>query len=160
MGLRFKDQNLGECFFLTTSFDNQKKLGNVTGVFEALAESLNHRIEKTESRLISYVFMPSHIHLLLCIKGDKLEGFMRDFKKFTAQKTIRDIVQSRKVWQGRYDRQAIWSEKILMTKIRYVHDNPVRSGLVEEPEAWYYSSAADYAGRQDGPVKIWKGWHR
>lgn len=138
MGLRFKEQNLGECFFLTTSFDNQQKFGNKTGVYEALAESLNHRIKKTDSKLMAYVFMPSYIHRLLSIKGDRLSGFMRDFKKFTAKKTIREITGKRKVWQDRYDRQAIWSEKVLMTKTRYVHDNPVRSGLAEAPETWYY----------------------
>ncbi len=84
---------------------------------------------------------------------------MRDFKKYTAQKAIWEIARMKKVWQDRYDRQVIWSEKVLLTKIEYIHNNPVKSGLAEVPEAWYYSSAPDYAGRENGPVTIWKEWH-
>ena len=159
MGLRFKEQNLGECFFVTTSFENHRRLGEIDGVYEALSESLNHRLQVTESRVIAYVFMPSHIHMVILIKGDRLGGFMRDFKKFTAQKTIREITGGKKIWQDRYDRQAIYTEKVLRTKIRYIHENPVRSGLVDKPEAWHYSSAADYAGRGNGPLKLWKNWY-
>jgi len=158
MSLRFKQQIFGDCFFITTSFIDRIKLGNKKGVYEALAESLNYRLEKTGSKLIAYVFMPSHLHLVLFIKGRRLAGFMRDFKKYTAQKAVGEVAEMKKVWQDRYDRQAIWTEKVLLTKINYVHYNPVKSGLVEAPEAWYYSSAADYAEREDGPVKVWKDW--
>jgi len=160
MGLRYKDQEFGDCFFLTTSFEGLKKLGDKGGVYEALAESLNFRIIQTSAQLIEYVFMPSHIHLLLAIDGGYLSGFMRDFKKFTAQKTLRNLVGLGKIWQDRYDRQAIWSEKILRTKITYIHENPVREGLVTEPEAWFHSSAADYVGRDSGPVTVWREWYR
>jgi REP element-mobilizing transposase RayT len=158
MSLRFKQQIFGECFFITTSFNNRIKLGSKNGVYEVLTESLNYRLEKTDSRLIAYVFMPSHLHLVLIIKGRRLAGFMRDFKKYTAQKTLKEITNLKKIWQDRYDRQAIWSEKVLLTKIEYIHYNPVKSGLVETPEDWYYSSAPDYAGRENGPVKVWKEW--
>ena len=159
MGLRFKEQDLGECFFITTSFQNHRELGEKPGVYDALAASLNYRLKKTESRIIAYVLMPSHIHLILVIIGAELANFMRDFKKYTAQKTISDIIGSNKIWEDRYDRQAIWTEKILRRKIKYIHENPVRSGLAVEPELWYYSSAADFAGRNSGPVEIWKEWY-
>jgi hypothetical protein len=32
--------------------------------------------------------------------------------------------------------------------INYIHDNPVRSGIVENPEDYLYSSATDFAGKQ------------
>jgi REP element-mobilizing transposase RayT len=158
MSLRFKKQIFGECFFITTSFIDKIKLGNKKGVYEALAESLNYRLEKTNSKFIAYVFMPSQLHLVLYINGRRLAGFMRDFKKYTAQKSIGEMARMKKIWEDRYDRQAIWSEKVLLTKIGYVHYNPVKSGLVEIPEDWYYSSAADYTGRKNGPVKVWKEW--
>jgi len=40
----------------------------------------------------------------------------------------------------------IISEKMLMQKIEYIHFNPVKAGLVREPEDWKYSSASYYAG--------------
>jgi REP element-mobilizing transposase RayT len=158
MGFRFREQQYGQCFFVTTSFEKHRKLGEIDGIYEALSQSLNHINQATESLLISYIFMPSHLHMVMLIKGDRLAGLMRDFKKFTAQKTIKDIVGGGKIWQDGYDRQVIYTEKVLITKINYIHCNPVKAGLVDKPEDWYYSSAADYAGRENGPVLVWKEW--
>jgi REP element-mobilizing transposase RayT len=160
MGLRFEGQKYGECFFITTSFLDRKPLGNIKGVYEILAESLNFRVEKSGARLLSYVFMPSHIHLVLLIEGKILPGLMRDFKKYTAQKHLIKLCKSNPIWQPRYGRQAIWSEKILQTKINYIHNNPIKAGLVDSIEDWQYSSAADYLGRDNGPVVVWKNWHK
>ena len=158
MGLKFKEQKYGQCFFVTTSFENHRKLGDIDGIYEALSQSLNHVIRATGSSLISYVFMPSHLHMVMLIKGELLAGLMRDFKKFTAQKTIKDIVKCGKIWQDGYDRQVIYSENVLTTKISYIHYNPVKAELADRPEDWYYSSAADYSGREKGPVLVWKDW--
>lgn len=96
--------------------------------------------------------------MVISLRGNLLAGLMRDFKKFTTQKTIKDIVGGGKIWQDRYDRQVIYTEKVLTRKIDYIHHNPVKAGLVDKPEDWYYSSAADYAGREKGPVLVWKDW--
>ncbi len=34
--------------------------------------------------------------------------------------------------------------KIYLTKVQYIHDNPVRAGWVSKPEDWIYSSARNY----------------
>ncbi len=39
-------------------------------------------------------------------------------------------------------------------EIEYIHRNPVKRGLCTRPEEWHWSSAADYAGRTDGPLRI------
>jgi REP element-mobilizing transposase RayT len=158
MGLRFKNQKYGECFFVTTSFADHQPLGNFAGVYEILATAVNFQLKETNSKLIAYVFMPSHIHLVLVIKGFLLADFMRDFKKYTSQKTLREYSISYKIWQDRYDRQVIWSEKILRAKIEYIHNNPVKAGLVEASHNWHWSSADDYIKRTNGPLEIWKEW--
>jgi len=38
------------------------------------------------------------------------------------------------------------TNEMLDQKLDYLHDNPVVSGFVNEPEHWRYSSAMDYAG--------------
>jgi putative transposase len=159
MGLRFKDQDLGTNFFITTSFKDRNRFGDIPGVYEQLAESLSHRLKETNSKLAAYVFMPSHIHLFLFIEGKLLAGFMRDFKKYTAQKGLAELCKSSKVWQPRYDRQVVVSLKLLTIKMTYIHYNPVRAGLVENPEDWKWSSAADYLGREKGPVPVFTYWH-
>jgi len=89
---------------------------------------------------------------------------MRDVKKFTAWK-IFDLIelekldelekifikeakgiedQRRKLWIKRFDDQVIRNEKMFWTKLKYIHNNPVKAGLVEKPEDYKYSSARNY----------------
>jgi REP element-mobilizing transposase RayT len=103
MGLRFKDQDFGTSFFVTTSFKDRIRFGDIPGVYEQLAESLSHRLKETNSKLAAYTFMPSHVHLFLFIEGKLLAGFMRDLKKYTAQKSLADLCRTKKIWQYRYD---------------------------------------------------------
>ena len=58
-------------------------------------------------------------------------------------------------WQkgGGYDRN-ITSTDTLVETIHYIHDNPVRKGLVETPDEWRYSSAADWEGSRSGPLPV------
>ena len=159
MGLRFKDQSLGECFFVTTSFHEHRRYGDVEGAYEALADSLNFYTHKYEVRLVAYVLMPTHIHLLIAIEGSHLSGFMRDFKKFIAQEAFGAIgLKGHKVWQSRFDRVVIYSEKVFRQKLDYIHRNPVTAGIVDHAEAWSWSSASDYMTERPGSVKIWKDW--
>jgi putative transposase len=159
MGLKFKDQNLGECFFVTTSFHQHQRFGDTPGVYQALGESLNFCLEKYGVCLPGYVFMPTHIHLLLIIGGRFLSDFMRDFKKFVAQKGLPDCgVVSPRIWQSRYDRVVVYTETQFRRKMEYIHRNPVKAGLAADEGAWLWSSSRCYTSESESPVPIWKGW--
>jgi putative transposase len=159
MGLRFKDQVLGECFFVTTSFHGHKRYGDVPGVYEALCDSLSFYIDRYGTKLPGFVLMPTHIHLLLVITGQYLGCFMRDYKKYVAQVSIRDCsVTDSPVWQPRYDRVAIYSEAVFRQKLDYIHRNPVKAGLVTGAHEWKWSSAGAYLGDREPPVPIWTDW--
>jgi putative transposase len=58
-------------------------------------------------------------------------------------------------WQrgGGYDRNVVEPNTVYQ-EIEYMHNNPVRRGLCERAEDWHWSSAADYARRRAGPVRI------
>jgi putative transposase len=159
VGLRFKDQSFGVCFFVTTCFHEHRRLGDTTGVYDALADSLRYYLDKYSALLPAYVFMPTHLHLLLMIDGDRLSPFMRDFKKFVAQKGIQQTgVISSKVWEPRFDRVIIQSEVIFLQKMEYIHRNPVKAGLVERDEDWLWSSAPAYRKGTQQLVPIWTNW--
>jgi putative transposase len=159
MGLRFPQQKHGTCFFVTTTFRDWTPLGNIEGFYPALAESLAFCAKKYDASIAGYVLMPGHLHLVLFIPGSKLSDFMRDFKKFIAQKVIKDLkVNMSTVWKPRYDRVVIYSEKVLRQKLNYIHHNPVKSGLVQNAEDWQWSSARNYASDNQGPIPVWKDW--
>ena len=104
---------------------------------------------------------------------------LRDFKKFTSQRIVKaieeNIVESRKrwlmwlltnekasedkavsyrFWQPDNHAEICFSLSFMWQKLAYIHDNPVRAGIVDKAE-YYKSSAADYVyGKQMGRVKI------
>jgi putative transposase len=57
-------------------------------------------------------------------------------------------------WQRRFYDFNLWSDHKRIEKLRYMHRNPVRRGLVLEPEQWPWSSFRFYACREPGLVLI------
>jgi hypothetical protein len=57
-------------------------------------------------------------------------------------------------WQHRFYDFNVWSDKKKIEKLEYMHQNPVKRGLVQDPKDWPWSSCGFYAGGGDGLVKI------
>nr|WP_317130048.1 transposase [Flavobacterium franklandianum] len=53
-----------------------------------LYESLNYCIKEKGLSVYAYVYMSSHIHLIVTVFYGKLQNVIRDFKKFTSKKII------------------------------------------------------------------------
>lgn len=76
------------------------------------------------------------------IQESRYEWLLDKFA-FEARRTRR--AEKFKVWRD--DNHAVDLTHIdIMEKIDYIHNNPVRAGLVDYPEDYIYSSARDYAG--------------
>jgi putative transposase len=59
-----------------------------------------------------------------------------------------------RVWQKRFYDFNVWSERKRIEKLRYMHRNPVKRGLVEEPDQWRWSSFRTYFYGELGPVRV------
>jgi len=118
----------------------------------------------------AFVVMSNHIHLLIRSDIGKLSDTIREFKSFTAKQILLAIEtesESRKEWMldlfefsaKQHKRnenfqfwthenhaELIYSDKFLFQKLDYIHQNPVRAGIVEKAEDYLYSSARDFAG--------------
>jgi hypothetical protein len=57
-------------------------------------------------------------------------------------------------WMARFYDFNVWTEEKRIEKLDYIHNNPVRRGLVASPEEWRWSSYRWYLNREAGPVKI------
>ncbi len=183
MGLRGRSKFAGEVltFFVTTTAVNFAKIfAEGDSYCEILANALRFQLEEHKAKLLAYVFMPSHIHLIVTLPtGKSLSDFMRDFKKYTSTRMRQRVEQDRKdrilqtlrrnaggkrnqvfkLWMDRFDDLIVENDKTLIIKIEYIHNNPVKAGLVNKAENWTYSSAADYLGRKNGPVPVFTDWH-
>jgi hypothetical protein len=58
------------------------------------------------------------------------------------------------LWQARFYDFVVYTKKKRMEKLHYMHQNPVKRGLVSEPEQWEWSSFRHYARDETGPVLV------
>ena len=61
-------------------------------------------------------------------------------------------------WQPRYYDFNVWSYAKQTEKLRYIHRNPVRRGLVQSPDEWAWSSFRHYLSGVEGVVEIESRW--
>jgi putative transposase len=94
-------------------------------------ELLESLCDKFEIQLYVYCFMPEHIHIILTVEGQKsIIELVQDFKgKSTIESYNFDY--KGKIYQTRFFDHFIRTDQSLENEIRYVLENPVRRGLVE-----------------------------
>jgi REP element-mobilizing transposase RayT len=94
-------------------------------------------------RLLCWVLMPNHVHLLVETReGHPLPGLVQSWKSFTAKQANALLGRSGGFWaRDDFDRY-IRDDAHLAAVVRYVETNPVKAGLVERPEDWPWGSAA------------------
>jgi len=100
--------------------------------------------------------MPEHVHLLI---GEPERATLAIALQALKQSAGRRLIGKREhFWQTRYYDFNVWSQKKRIEKLRYIHRNPVRRGLVEKPEDWRWSSFNHYATGEEGVVEIESEW--
>jgi putative transposase len=110
--------------------------------------------------VVGYVVMPEHFHMLVSEpwKVD-LSVVMKVLKQRVSRKCLNHGRSKEKrdlppFWLPRSYDFNVFTEKKKIEKLRYMHRNPVKRGLVELPEQWRWSSYRYYLLGEEGPVKI------
>jgi putative transposase len=118
--------------------------------------------------------MPEHVHLLIWPRRRKYETsrIVADIKRPVGQKAVAFLEEVspeflerltvrnrnhtyRRFWQaGPGQDRNVYDPATAHKIIEYIHYNPVRRALVVRPEDWVWSSAADWAGKVDVPIKV------
>lgn len=101
--------------------------------------------------------MPEHVHLLV---SEPERGTLAAALQMLKQVSARELraVPRQAFWLARYYDFNVWSEKKRLEKLKYIHRNPVRRGLVDKPEDWVWSSFLHYATGIEGKVEIDSHW--
>jgi len=151
---------------------------------DIVVKSLQHCISQKGLILHAWVIMNNHVHLVVSASGGyKLENIIRDHKKFTATALLDAIgksnQESRRSWMmwlfsaaGKQNTNNIkhqfWQQdnhpiqlttrEMAQQKLNYLHNNPVRAGIVAEAHHYIYSSAVDYSTRLKGLLPVTESW--
>jgi putative transposase len=114
--------------------------------------------------------MPEHLHLLISEPERGNPGtVVQVLKQRFARAVLREVRRNKiaeqgslwtdsggeaHVWQARFYDFVVYTKKKREEKLHYMHQNPVRRGLVLTPEQWPWSSARDYLCDEAGPVLV------
>ena len=135
---------------------------------DIVIDSMKFCQKEKDLEIYAYVIMTNHIHIIAKSGIVDLSGTIRDFKKFTSKKIIekiQEIQESRdwmldifkfeaekhkrntgyQLWTHENHAVYLYSNDFINEKIEYIHENPVRAGIVENAEDYLYSSARNYA---------------
>ena len=128
--------NAGQAIF----FDNRDR----TRFYLLLQEG----IERFRHRIHAFCLMSNHVHLAIQVADIPLSRIIQNLS-FRYTKWI-NWRQSRSghLFQGRYKAVLVDADAYLLELTRYVHLNPVRAGIVKEPEDYPWSGHRAYLGRE------------
>jgi len=164
----------GDAHFLTFSCYRRMALLSKDRTRLWLVDAIREAREKHRFDLWAWVFMPEHVHLLIWPRqaGYKIEGILADVKRPVGQKAIQWLkrngptflrqltVRNRnrthhRFWQaGPGQDRNVYDVATAYQIVEYIHNNPVRRGLVIRPEDCPWSSAGEWAGKEDVLLKI------
>ena len=154
---RVRYQKCGVFHFLTFSCYRRMPLlarDAAYRVFEREFEAVRRRYGFV---VAGYVLMPEHVHLLV---GEPRVASLAIALQVLKQKTSRRLKRPGEIhfWQRRYYDFNVHSDSKRVEKLRYMHRNPVRRGLVAKPEDWPWSSFLHCATGKMGTVEIESEW--
>ncbi len=178
--LRFNEASYAH--FVTTKTFRNKPVFNDSKCCEILITDIDFYRNKLGFKLIGYVIMPDHLHLILWWDVEQypeltVSKVMHGIKGLSAQNLSRYLLGSRgvsastdsqgtkafatpgkkrvlKIWQPSFYDFNIYSAEKFFEKLNYIHWNPVRAGLCEKPEDWQSSSYHFYEYGEKGKIRI------
>ncbi len=178
MGLRNRNNLIEEEFyFVTTTVRNFTKVFVEEKYCDVLIGNIKHYQKKYKFLILGYVIMPSHFHWIVKTepKFGTISDIMRDIKKYTAWDVLKILEkekptllkifrkdvksgQKQQFWIHRFDDQVIRNNKMFWTKLQYIHNNPVKAGIVKRAVDYKYSSARNYVYEDNSVIYVDTNW--
>ena len=148
----------GDAHFLTFSCVDRRPLLRDQQSASWMMEAIDSYRTRGLFDLWAFVLMPEHVHLVIWPRQSSISDILKRIKQSVARKVARtrgDATSVGRFWQpgGGYDRN-LRSVDDVHEKIEYVHFNPVKRGLVENPGDWRWSSARCWSEGVADPIRI------
>ena len=135
----------GYPYFITTTTYKRERIFTDEQTCKILLVALEFFKLTLNYKIFAYCLMPEHLHLILQTTGKYNPSYiMRMIKGNFSRKFNMIHSQQGKVWQEGYYDTGIRDIGMMLQKIEYIHDNPVRAGLVTSPDQYPFSSYIFY----------------
>jgi putative transposase len=145
----------GELHFITcTCFRRQPKLGveKHRDLFVQLLEEIR---VKFRFNVVGYVVMPTNFHLLMSEPGiDTADNSIQMLRQRYGRRYNTSARTDEQVWETPYADVHVFDADHIAERLNFMHQAPVKAGLVETATDWEWSSARSYAGLPEGVVTV------
>ncbi len=131
-----------QTYFITKCTEKRHAVLAVPAAAEIVVQSLSHVRLRGKIKLLAFVIMPDHYHVLFTLlPGQDLSKLMTQIGSFTANQIRKTLALHDTIWQGDgfFDRAC--RDDDVLELAEYIHHNPVRKGLALHAEDWVFSSA-------------------
>lgn len=133
--------------------NDRKKVFREDGDFEHFKLLLKKYLSLYPSFLYHYCLMSNHLHLLFkVIKADDLSKLMQGINLSYTLYYKKKYKFTGSLWQGRYKSMLIEKDEYLMECGRYIERNPVRAGIVKDPDEYEFSSFKFYSRGESSDI--------
>jgi putative transposase len=153
-GERIRYQQTGEFHFLTFSCYHRRPYLSAVAAMELFEDALERVRQRyffaIAGYIAGYAVMPEHVHLL--VNEPRCGLLSRAIQALKLSVTMRS--RERPFWQAHYYDFNISTHETYVEKLRYIHRNPVKRGMVAKPEDWKWSSFRHYQTGVHGTVEI------
>lgn len=147
----------GLCYHALNRGNARAEVFHTPADFRAFVDLLSEASQRVPMRILGYVLMPNHFHLVLWPHRDgDLSRWMQWLLTAHVRRHHRTYRGSGHVWQGRFKAFPIEQDEHLLNVLRYVERNPLRAGLASRAEKWAWSSLAWRAtGQRPALLSAW-----
>ena len=163
MRSRYRINTENAAHFITSTIVEWLPVFTTAACCDVVVRSFEYCRQHKGLRVYVWVILDNHVHAI--VSGPQLARTLADLKKFTAHAILdqlrfesrewllnqlayycaaHKLRSSHQVWQEGVHPQSINGDEMMLQKLEYLHNNPVKRGLVASPEHWRYSSAHEW----------------
>jgi putative transposase len=167
MAKKWTNRNLaGALHFVTGNVRDRKRIFKRTENCVAFLEELQLLRTRNACKLIAFVIMLDHIHLILNPRDGNIQSATGILKGLSAKRVVKLAPpgyffngKENQVWQESFKSLALWSGWMISQKINYIHSNPVRAGISDSAVGYRWSSFGTiYHSEADPLLAVDKDW--
>src|SRR5438132_8015062 len=162
------------CYYLTSVAKDRLPVFRSDQLKLIVCAALDEARQSGKFALYAYVIMPDHLHIITDailspsktlqfingITGRRIIDHLKEHQHEDSLKKLRHEIRPRhysySLWDHHPDARLLLTEKMLMQRVHYTHQNPVRANFVKQPEEYRWSSIRFWSGGilEDEPLRM------
>jgi putative transposase len=172
MARKWSNKNLpGALHFLTSNIAGRRPIFKSTEACLAVVDVLSELRGEWPFKLIAYVLMPDHIHLVVNPRDGRIRELGGKLKSSSSRKIVplfpdgtfvigldESGAPAHQVYQESFKAFPLWSTWMIWQKINYIHSNPLKARLVKSAADYRWSSYRSFYLGEHDPIEVDRDW--